>query len=185
MATNLLLSIAWTHVPTRIRQSLVGIEPWLEVRVAKLGSQMLEGQLTDPAKAANGIIIGAALAEKLAVKYGNTVLLGTGNGTPISATVGGIFKSGIKSVDEGQIYSLMNVAQTLIGQNGLVNQLRLRLSDPLIAQQVATRVHPQIGYKSASWQGSHCKLLGCSATLGVIFLTPSAIVSLCPCCAAY
>jgi lipoprotein-releasing system permease protein len=159
------------HGDARVGVSLIGIDPRLEVRVSKLGSQMLEGQLTDLSKAANGIIIGAALAEKLAVKYGNTVLLGTGNGTPISATVVGIFKSGIKSVDEGQIYSLMSVAQTLIGQNGLVNQLRLRLSDPLIAQQVATRVEAQIGYKSVSWQEANSDLLGAFATRDFIVLT--------------
>jgi lipoprotein-releasing system permease protein len=144
------------HGDARVGVSLIGIDPRLEVRVSK---------------AANGIIIGAALAEKLAVKYGNTVLLGTGNGTPVSATVVGIFKSGIKSVDEGQIYSLMNVAQTLIGQNGLVNQLRLRLSDPLIAQQVATRVEAQIGYKSVSWQEANSDLLGAFATRDFIVLT--------------
>jgi len=42
---------------------------------------MREGQLTDLSKAANGIIIGEALAEKLAVKNGNTVLLGGRSGS--------------------------------------------------------------------------------------------------------
>src|SRR3981081_2914569 len=128
------------HGGWRIGVTVTGIDPRLEVRVSKLASQMREGQLSDLSKAANGIIIGQALAEKLAIKYGNTVLLGGGDGAQISATVVGIFRSGIRSIDEGQIYSLMNLAQTLMGQNGIVNQLRLRLSDPLVAQKVATPV---------------------------------------------
>ena len=63
------------HGGARIGVTLTGIDPRLEVRVSKLASQMREGQLSDLSKAANGIIIGQALAEKLAVKYGNTVLL--------------------------------------------------------------------------------------------------------------
>jgi lipoprotein-releasing system permease protein len=140
------------------------------LRVSKLGSQMREGQLTDLSKAANGIIIGEALAQKLAVKTGNTVLLGGGEAIPISATVVGIFRSGIKSVDEGQIYSLMSLAQNLMGQT-IVNQLRLRLNDPLIAQKVATQVEAQIGYKSVSWQEANADLLGAFATRDFIVLT--------------
>src|SRR5712692_3490645 len=120
------------HGGGRVGVTLTGIDPRLEVRVSKLASQMREGQLTDLSKAANGIIIGQALAEKLAVKYGNTVLLGGGQGTPISATVVGIFKSGIKSVDEGQIYSLMSLASCLLGLIGLVSSLWLRLGGFLL-----------------------------------------------------
>jgi lipoprotein-releasing system permease protein len=158
------------HGEARVGVSLVGIDPRVEVRVSKLGSQMREGQLTDLSKAANGIIIGEALAQKLAVKTGNTVLLGGGEAIPISATVVGIFRSGIKSVDEGQIYSLMSLAQNLMGQT-IVNQLRLRLNDPLIAQKVATQVEAQIGYKSVSWQEANADLLGAFATRDFIVLT--------------
>ncbi len=61
------------HGEARVGVGLVGIDPRLEVRVSKLATQMREGQLTDLSKAANGIIIGEALAQKLAVKNGSTV----------------------------------------------------------------------------------------------------------------
>jgi lipoprotein-releasing system permease protein len=132
---------------------------------------MLEGKLTDLSRAANGIIIGQALAEKLAVKNGNTVLLGSGEETPISATVVGIFRSGLKRVDEGQIYSLIGLAQTIMGQSGIINQLRIRLDNPLLAQKVATRVEAQIGYKSVSWQEANSDLLSAFSTRDFIVLT--------------
>jgi len=159
------------HGGGRVGVTLTGIDPRLEVHVSKLASQMLEGQLTDLSKAANGIIIGQALAEKLAVKNGNTVLLGSGEETPISATVVGIFRSGLKRVDEGQIYSLIGLAQTIMGQSGIINQLRIRLDDPLIAQKVATRVEAQVGYKSVSWQEANSDLLSAFATRDFIVLT--------------
>ncbi len=159
------------HGGGRVGVTLTGIDPRLEVHVSKLASQMLEGQLTDLSKAANAIIIGQALAEKLAVKNGNTVLLGSGEETPISATVVGIFRSGLKRVDEGQIYSLIGLAQTIMGQSGIINQLRIRLDDPLIAQKVATRVEAQVGYKSVSWQEANSDLLSAFATRDFIVLT--------------
>jgi len=159
------------HGGARVGVTLTGIDPRLEVRVSKLASQMREGQLTDLSRAANGIIIGQALAEKLAVKKGNTVLLGGGQGDQTSATVVGIFRSGLKRVDEGQIYSLISLAQTLMGQSGIINQLRLRLYNPLVAQKVATQVEAQIGYKSVSWQEANADLLSTFATRDFIVLT--------------
>jgi lipoprotein-releasing system permease protein len=159
------------HGGGRIGVTLSGIDPRFEARVSKLASQMREGQLSDLAKAANGIIIGQALAEKLAVKSGNTVVLAGGEGAQISATVVGIFRSGLKRVDEGQIYSLIGMAQTLMGQNGIINELRLRLNDPLIAQKVATQVEALTGYKSVSWQEANADLLSSFATRDFIVLT--------------
>jgi lipoprotein-releasing system permease protein len=159
------------HGGGRVGVTLSGIDPRLEVRVSKLASQMREGQLSDLSKAANGIIIGEALAEKLAIKYGNTVLLAGGQGTQISATVVGIFHSGLKRVDEGQIYSLVGLAQTLMGQTGVINQLRIRLNNPLIAQKVATQVEGQTGYKSVSWQEANSDLLSSFSTRDFIVLT--------------
>jgi lipoprotein-releasing system permease protein len=159
------------HGGGRVGVTLTGIDPRLEVRVSKLASQMREGQLSDLSKAANGIIIGQALAEKLAVKNGNSVLLAGGEGTQIQASVVGIFRSGLKRVDEGQIYSLIGVAQTLMGQTGIINELRLRLNDPLIAQKVATQVEAQTGYKSVSWQEANSDLLSSFATRDFIVLT--------------
>jgi len=160
------------HSGARIGVTLMGIDPRLEDRVSKLGTQMTEGKLSDLSKAANGIVIGEALAQKLAVKNGNSVVLvGGGETNQISATVVGIFRSNIKSVDEGQIYSLTSLAQTLMGQTGIVNLLRMRLTDPLVAQKVATQVEAQTGYKSVSWQESNSDLLSAFATRDFIVLT--------------
>ena len=122
------------HGGGRIGVTLVGIDPRQEVRVSKLATQMREGQITDLSRAPNAIIIGQALAEKLALKTGNTVSLIGGQGTEVSATVVGIFRSGLKRVDEGQIYALIETAQMMMGQSGVINELRLRLNDPLIAR---------------------------------------------------
>jgi lipoprotein-releasing system permease protein len=159
------------HGGGRIGVTLMGIDPRLEAKVSKLGSQMREGQITDLSRAPNAIIIGEALAERLALKTGSTVVLIGGKGAEVSSTVVGIFRSGLKRVDEGQIYGLIGFAQLMMGQSGIVNELRLRLNDPLIAQQVATQVEAQTGYKSVSWQEANADLLSTFAVRDFIVLT--------------
>src|SRR6201992_1525645 len=63
------------HGGGRIGITLVGLDPRQEIRVSKLATQMREGQMSDLNRAPNAAIIGEALAEKLAVKPGNTVTL--------------------------------------------------------------------------------------------------------------
>src|SRR6266853_1298682 len=99
------------HGGGRIGVTLTGIDPRQEVRVSKLASQMREGQIGDLTHAPNAIIIGEALAEKLAVKPGNTVILIGGKGTEVTSSVVGVFRSGLKRIDEGQIYALTGFAQ--------------------------------------------------------------------------
>ncbi len=58
-----------------------------------------------------------------------------------------------------------------MGQTGMINQLRVRLNDPLVAQKVATQVEAQIGYKSVSWQEANSDLLSNFATRDLIVFT--------------
>jgi len=166
------------HGGGRLGITLVGIDPRQEVRVSKLASQMREGRVSDLARAPNGIIIGQALAEKLAVKTGETVTLIGGQSTEETATVVGVFRSGLKRVDEGQIYSLISFAQVMIGQSGIINELRIRLNDPLIAQKVAAEVEAQTGYKSVSWEEANSDLLSSFAVRDFIVLTVMAAMLL-------
>jgi lipoprotein-releasing system permease protein len=155
----------------RVGITLIGIDPRQEPKVSKLPSQMREGQISDLLRAPNAIIIGQALAEKLAVKTGDTVNLIGGKGTQVSSSIVGIFRSGLKRVDEGQIYALLGTAQVMMGQSGIVNELRLRLNDPIIADAIAKRVEGQTGYKSVSWQESNSDLLSSFAVRDFIVLT--------------
>jgi lipoprotein-releasing system permease protein len=155
----------------RVGITLIGIDPRLEVRVSKLASQMREGQISDLQRAPNAVIIGLALADKLAVKTGDTVSLIGGQGTQVSSTVVGIFRSGMKRVDEGQIYATLGTAQVIMGESGIINELRVRLNNPLIADTIAKRVEGQIGYKSVSWQEANSDLLSSFAVRDFIVLT--------------
>lgn len=156
---------------SRVGVTLTGIDPRTEARVSKLVTQMREGRLDDLSRASNSIIIGLSLAQRLGVETGSTVTLSSGGAVQIPVTVVGIFRAGLKQLDEGQIYSSVRLAQVIAGQTGLINQLKFRLQDPLLAQAVAQRVEAQIGYKAVSWQEANSDLLGTFAVRDFIMLT--------------
>lgn len=165
------------HGAARVGVSLTGIDPKTEARVSKIATQMREGALDDLSKAPNGIVIGDGIAQKLAIATGNTVLLAAGD-IQITAVVVGIFRTGLKQFDESNIYSLNRVAQVLIGRSGVINQLNIRLRDPLQSQHVATQVEAQIGYKAVSWQEANADLIGTFAVRDFIMLTVMAAMLL-------
>jgi lipoprotein-releasing system permease protein len=161
----------------RLGVTLTGIDPKTEARVSKLATQMREGELTDLSKAPNAIVIGEGIADKLAIKTGNSISLASGD-IAISATVVGIFRTGMKQVDESNVYALTRLAQILLGQSGLINQLKIRLKDPLLAQQIAAQVESQVGYKAVSWEESNADLLGTFAVRDFIMMTVMAAMLL-------
>jgi lipoprotein-releasing system permease protein len=155
----------------RVGITLIGIDPRLEIKVSKLASQMRQGQVSDLQRAPNAVIIGFALADKLAIKTGDTVSLIGSQGTQVSSTVVGMFRSGLTSVDEGQIYATLGTAQVMMGQSGIITELHVRLNNPIIADTIAKRVEGQIGYKSVSWQEANSDLLSSFAVRDFIVLT--------------
>jgi lipoprotein-releasing system permease protein len=142
----------------RVGVTVMGIDPREEEGVSRLASQMRSGQLNDLYKASNGIIIGVALAKKFGARVGSNVTVSAGE-VQISGTVVGTFSSGLRDVDESQVYTLMRTAQVLAGNQGLVNEIRVHLKDALLAPEVAKRIQQQTEYRAVSWQEANADLL--------------------------
>ena len=157
---------------SRIGVTLMGIDPSLEFKVSKLPAQMVQGRLNDLSKVSNGVIIGESLAQKLGVKSRGSILLSGGENIQLSATIAGTFHSGVKQLDDGQIYSEKSLAQIFFGQGGgAINQLRIRLQNPLKAKEIADQIEAQVGYKAVSWQEANADLLSTFKVRDFIMLT--------------
>ncbi len=151
--------------------AVIGIDPAREARVSKLPSQMRQGTLASLYRATNAIILGDRLAEKIGARLGAKLTVQASDGGRVSAQVVGLFRSGSRSVDEGTAYVLLKTAQILAGQTGLVNELRLRVADPLAARDVAARVERETGYKSVAWQEANEDLLSSFIVRNLIMYT--------------
>ncbi len=110
-------------------------------------------------RATNAIIIGDGLSAKIGARIGANITIQTSEGARISAQVVGFFHSGVRSIDERTAYVLTKTGQILARQTGVINELRLRLSDPMGAREIAARIENDTSYKSVSWQESNEDLL--------------------------
>ena len=142
-----------------VATTVIGIDPRRESKVSELPKQMRGATLTALYRATNAIVIGDRLSEKIGARIGANITLQTSLGARISAQVAGFFHTGVRQTDEGTAYVLTKTGQILARQTGLINELRIRLTDPLQARSVAARVESDTGYKSVSWQEAFEDLL--------------------------
>jgi lipoprotein-releasing system permease protein len=151
--------------------SVVGIDPHREPKVSALAAQMRQGTLVSLYRATNAIILGDRLAEKIGANLGANLTVQTSDGSRLSAQVVGLFHSGVRSVDESTAYVLVKTAQILAQQIGLVNEIRVRVGNPMAAKTVADRVERETGYKSVAWQEAHEDLLSAFVIRNIIMYT--------------
>jgi lipoprotein-releasing system permease protein len=83
----------------------------------------------------------------------------------------GFFHSGIRQLDEGTVYVLAKTGQILALQTGLINELRVRVNDPMLAREIAQRIEEDTGYKSVSWQEANEDLLSTFLIRNIIMYT--------------
>ncbi len=139
--------------------SVTGIDPRREPNVSKLSTQIRAGSLDSLYKASNAIVLGDGLAKKVGARIGNSVVVTSGAGRTLSATVVALSHAGVTQIDDGSAYVLIKTAQILAGQTGLVNELRVKTRDVMQAREVASRIEAETGYKAMSWQEAHEDLL--------------------------
>jgi len=142
-----------------VSTTVTGIDPRREAKVSELPKQMRGATLTALYRATNAIVIGDRLSEKIGARIGANITLQTSQGARISAQVVGFFHTGVRQQDEGTAYVLTKTGQILSRQTGLINELHIRLADPLASREIAARVENDTGYKSVSWQEAYEDLL--------------------------
>ena len=130
-----------------------------------------QGTLASLFRATNAIILGDRLAEKIGARIGANLSVQATEGVRINAQVVGLFRSGIRAVDEGTAYVLVKTGQILAHQTGLVNESALRVADPMAAREVAQRIERETGYKSVAWQEANEDLLSAFIIRNVIMYT--------------
>jgi lipoprotein-releasing system permease protein len=154
-----------------VAATVFGIDPHREPKVSALATQMRQGTLASLYRASNAIILGDRLAEKIGARVGANLTMQSSDGAQIGAQVVGLFRSGVRSVDESTGYALVKTAQILAQQTGLVNELRVRVTDPMAARNVAERIERETGYKAVSWQEAHEDLMSAFVIRNVIMYT--------------
>jgi len=154
-----------------VAASVTGIEPAREAKVSSLAKHMRQGTLTSLYAATNAIILGDRLAAKIGAKIGANLSVQTTDGVRLNAQVVGLFHSGVRAADEGTAYVLLKTAQILARQTGLVNELRVKSTDPMAARDIAGRIERETGLKSVAWQEANEDILSAFFVRNLIMYT--------------
>jgi lipoprotein-releasing system permease protein len=154
-----------------IATNVIGIDPRREGKVSDLPKQMRGATLTALYRATNAIVIGDRLSEKIGARIGANITLQTSEGAHISAQVVGYFHSGVRQIDESTAYVLTKTGQILSHQTGLINELRVRLRDPMNSREIASRIENDTGYKAVSWQEANEDLISTFIIRNIIMYT--------------
>jgi lipoprotein-releasing system permease protein len=165
--TKGILRYASRDVPVTI----TGIDPQREPKVSQLAEQLRQGTLTSLYRTSNAMILGDRLAEKIGARVGSNLTVQTSAGAKLNAQVVGLSHTGIRSVDEVTCYVLIKTGQIIEQQTGLVNEMRVRVRDPMQARAIAARIEEETGYKSVSWQEAHEDLLSSFVIRNIIMYT--------------
>ena len=151
--------------------NVLGIDPRREEHVSKLVTQIRQGSLAALYKSSNAVIMGDRLAQKIGARIGNTISLTSGTGRVMAVTVVGFSHTGVASVDDTSVHTLIKTAQILAGQTALVNEIRIRTRDAMAAREVAARIEAETGYKSVSWLEANEDLLSAFQVRNIIMYT--------------
>lgn len=135
-----------------VAASLVGIVPQRERLVSNLETNLVAGALEALDRAANGVILGTGLADRLGAAVGNTLTATSPTGTLLRMKVVGLSRSGVVALDNSESYALLKKVQVLQNRPNVVNRIRIRLEDATTARRVARRIEARIGYRTESWE---------------------------------
>jgi lipoprotein-releasing system permease protein len=151
--------------------NIIGIDPRSETEVSNLGTHMRQGTVQALYRASNAILLGDRLAAKIGARINSNLTLTSAEGGNLGATVTGTFHSGFRMTDETTGYVLLKTAQVLERQTGIINEIRIRTSDPMAARLISERIGEQTGYRSISWQEAQEDLLAAITLRNVLMYT--------------
>ncbi len=143
-----------------VSATMIGIDPERERRVSNIERDLVAGRLDNLYTSANGVILGAGLAERIGAGMGDTLSVISPAGVIILMKVVGLFRTGIVSLDNFECYALLKKAQILQNRPNVINRISMHLDDVDRAEAVAARVEGRYGYWTEPWQETNQNILG-------------------------
>lgn len=134
-----------------------GIIPDEEVKITDIKDDMVEGRIDN--LSSNDIIVGVKLADKFNLKLGKRVNVIGPRGASKSFKIVGIFKTNLRSKDEGQIYVNLKSGQLLLQIGNNVTGIGIKVSQIYEAENIAVKLRKITKLKVTSWMEDNRQIL--------------------------
>lgn len=140
--------------------NLLGIDPAREPQASIVEKFLKHGNLHRLETNRTGVILGALVAKSLGIEEtGKKLILVAPNGQTLLVTVEDIFESGITNLDETRVYMNIKTLQSLLGRQGEVNEIIIRIRDVNLAESLSRELQTYIPYEVESWQRAYRNFL--------------------------
>jgi lipoprotein-releasing system permease protein len=143
-------SASLSHKENVENVALIGVDPLEMTKIFRsIAKNMVQGDLM-AIQERNRIIIEEKLANRLKVKYGQSVDASFPGSTPVNLVVSGIFKNP-EGFPEDMTFVSAATARDFLGKGDVASSVDIKLLDVYQADAVAARLK-SYGYKAESWQ---------------------------------
>lgn len=138
----------------------VGIKPDEANLMYDINSFMADGNFDLLKSNPNGIVIGSGIAEKMNLTNGDNLNLTSSKGINRTFKVVGIFKTNNSVTDKTKSYINLSATQQLLKEgNSYITDINVNVTDPEIAEKVATKLTQITGYKAEGWKQANETLM--------------------------
>ncbi|WP_448588409.1 ABC transporter permease [Thermocrinis sp.] len=140
--------------------NLIGIDPQREPKASIIEKFLKHKNLQDLENRRDSVILGVLIAKSLGIEeLGQKVVLIAPNGEALTLRVVDIFDSGITNLDDTRVYLNINTLQSILGREGQVNEIVVKLKDPERAERLSRALSFGKNYEVESWQRAYRNFL--------------------------
>ncbi|NPV61221.1 MAG: ABC transporter permease [Methanotrichaceae archaeon] len=130
--------------------AMLGIDPLEADKISRISESMVKGEITS-VLGGKRIVMGQALADKLKLRYGDTVRVSFPDASPLNLVVAGIFDTGYEPLDEGITYVSLETAREFLAEGDVITEIDIKMEDPFEAEAAVANLR-SYGYNAKGWQ---------------------------------
>ncbi len=154
----------------KIRQAikLIGTDPSAQLKVTTINHYMIAGQFSNIKDGGNRIILGAGLMQILGLHIDDNVFVSVGEHGATKFKIVGVFRLGIKQLDDSTAYADINDIQKINQTPNQISDFIVRLKKVSLANEIAENWSHLSDDKILSWDKSNANVLSVFTTQSLI-----------------
>lgn len=137
--------------------SIKGIIPEKEIHIIDIQKDMIAGQIN--ILGPSDIVIGTKLAEKIKGKLGDRVSIIGQRGSTKTFKIVGIFSTGLRNVDENQVYINLKSGQQILSIGNMVTGIGVKVDDIYQAENISKKLETVTALSAKSWMEDNKQIL--------------------------
>lgn len=153
-------NVFYNNGKSQISGISVGIKPDEANLMYDIKSFMVDGNFDLLKSNPNGIVIGSGISQKMNLAIGDNLNLTSSKSMNRTFKVVGIFKTNNSVTDKTKSYINLAASQQLLQEgNSYITDINVNVTNPEIAEKVATKLSQITGYKAEGWKQANETLM--------------------------